>query len=175
MIKFAIGILLLSVYGLPLSETLKDTAIGLMLNPAAGQYISHDSPVSQSIIEANARNAACNMHEYVAPPAPVRNIAEFEPMEGVLIRHPVGIPYALIKEMAKDLVVYCATGNSQAASSDFSQQGINMNNVTFINSALESYWTRDYGPWWVTDGDGKISIVDVIYYRTDQKKTTAFL
>ena len=31
------------------------------------------------------------------PPAPVRNVAEYEPMQGVLIRYPLGISLSLIK------------------------------------------------------------------------------
>ena len=27
--------------------------------------------------------------------------------------------------------------------------GVNMNNVEFIIGPTDSYWTRDYGPWWV--------------------------
>ena len=40
------------------------------------------------------------------PPYPVRNIAEFEPMSGVLIRYPFGISVALIEEMSQDITIY---------------------------------------------------------------------
>jgi len=35
------------------------------------------------------------------PPGPIRNIAEYERMEGVLIRYPFGISTAVIAEMRK--------------------------------------------------------------------------
>ena len=41
------------------------------------------------------------------PPTPIRNIAEFERMQGVLIRYPFGISTSIIKEMAEDVIVYC--------------------------------------------------------------------
>ena len=41
------------------------------------------------------------------PSAPVRNIAEFERMSGVLIRYPFGISTSIIAEMAEDLTIYC--------------------------------------------------------------------
>ena len=31
--------------------------------------------------------------------------------------------------------------------------------------STDSYWTRDYGPWWVVDGNGDIGIVDFTYNR----------
>ena len=46
------------------------------------------------------------------PQAPVRNIAEYEPMQGVLIRYPFGISTSLIREMAEDVVIYCLVSSS---------------------------------------------------------------
>ena len=40
------------------------------------------------------------------PPTPIRNISEFEPMQGVLIRYPFGISTSIIREMAEDIIVY---------------------------------------------------------------------
>ena len=40
------------------------------------------------------------------PSHPIRNISEFEPMSGVLIRYPFGIPIDLIEEMALDVTIY---------------------------------------------------------------------
>ena len=42
---------------------------------------------------------------------------------------------------------------------------VNTNNVEFITGPTDSYWTRDYGPWWVVDGDNNMSIVDFTYNR----------
>ena len=48
------------------------------------------------------------------PQGPVRNIAEFERMSGVLIRYPFGISTSVIAEMAEDIIVYClVSSNSQ--------------------------------------------------------------
>lgn len=101
------------------------------------------------------------------PPAPVRNIAEYEPMEGVFIRYPLGIPASLIKEIADDVIVYCivSSGEQSKASSSFSNAGVDMDNVKFINASSDSYWTRDYCPWWIVDGNGDIGIVDFQYNR----------
>jgi PKD repeat protein/agmatine/peptidylarginine deiminase len=112
--------------------------------------------------------AAQQQRAVVAPTSPVRAIAEFEPMEGVLIAYPLGIPTSLVKEMAEDLMVYTlVSGTSQEnqARSSYSSAGVNMSNCTFIQIPTDSYWSRDYGPWFVADGSGSINIVDFTYNR----------
>jgi len=101
------------------------------------------------------------------PPPPVRNIAEFERMEGVLIRYPFGISTSIIQEMAEDLTIYClVSSNSQnSAYNSMNNANVNMDNVEFITGSTDSYWTRDYGPWWVVDGNKDVGIVDFTYNR----------
>ena len=101
------------------------------------------------------------------PPGPVRSVAEYEPMQGVLIRYPFGISTSLIREMAEDVIIYClvSSGLQNSAYNSMNNAGVNMNNVEFITGSTNSYWTRDYGPWWVVDGDGVYSIVDFTYNR----------
>lgn len=101
------------------------------------------------------------------PPAPMRNIAEFERMQGVLIRYPFGISTSIIKEMAEDVIVYClvSSGSQNSANNSMTNAGVNMNNVEYIIGSTDSYWTRDYGPWWVVDGNRDISVVDFTYNR----------
>ena len=101
------------------------------------------------------------------PPAPVRNISEFERMEGVLIRYPFGISTSVIAEMAEDLTIYClvSSGYQNSAYNSMNSGGVNMDNVEFVLGSTDSYWTRDYGPWWVVDGNGDVGVVDFTYNR----------
>tara|TARA_B110000495_G_scaffold168321_1_gene155188 strand:- start:72 stop:1340 length:1269 start_codon:yes stop_codon:yes gene_type:complete len=101
------------------------------------------------------------------PPGPVRAIAEYEPMQGVLIRYPFGISTSLIRAMAEDVIVYClvSSWSENTAYSSMNNAGVNMDNVEFILGSTDSYWTRDYGPWWVVDGNGDYAIVDFTYNR----------
>ena len=101
------------------------------------------------------------------PPTPIRNVAEYERMEGVLIRYPLGISTSLIAEMAEDVTVYCLVSSSYQSSAynSMNNAGVNMDHVEFVLGATDSYWTRDYGPWWVVDGDRNMSIVDFTYNR----------
>ena len=52
---------------------------------------------------------------FTATPAPTeapRFVAEFEPMQGVTIRYPLGIPVALVKTLAENCQVYCIVQSS---------------------------------------------------------------
>lgn len=104
-----------------------------------------------------------------APPlGPVRNIAEFEHMESVLIRYPLGISTAIIREMAEDVMVTTiVTGASQEATvrNTYAAAGVNLDHCNFLYHATDSYWTRDYGPWFITNGSNQVCIVDFPYNR----------
>ncbi len=106
------------------------------------------------------------------PPGPVRNVAEFEPMEGVLIRFPLGITTDVVKEMSEGTKVYCIVSSNEqsTASNNFSSAGVIMDSVIFVNAETDSYWTRDYGAWWIIDGNGTFCIIDFEYNRPQRPK-----
>ena len=101
------------------------------------------------------------------PQHPVRNIAEYEPMLGVLIRYPFGLSIDIISEISSDDIVYClVSSNLQSiAYSEMENGGVIMDNVEFILGQTDSYWTRDYGPWFVVDGQNNIAVSDFTYNR----------
>jgi len=102
------------------------------------------------------------------PPLPVRQPAEFEPMEGALIRYPFGISYQIIAEMAEDanIVTIVANNNEKTyVQTQYQNYGIDLSHCSFLIAPTESYWTRDYGPWFIFNGDDEQGIVDFIYNR----------
>lgn len=102
------------------------------------------------------------------PIAPVRNVAEFDQMQGVLIRYPFGIPMALIKEMAEDVMVTTIVQNVSQQNTVLQQyinNWVDTSHCDFLIAPTNSYWTRDYGPWFVSDSSNKIGIVDFPYNR----------
>ena len=102
------------------------------------------------------------------PPSPVRQPAEFETMEGVLIRYPFGISYQIIAEMAEDVMVVTVVANNNEKNTVISQyqsHGVNLDNCDFLIATSDSYWTRDYGPWFIINGDEEQGVVDHIYNR----------
>lgn len=110
------------------------------------------------------------------PPGEIRNIAEFDQMEGVLIRYPFGISYELIAGMSEETVVTTIVedqGEQNYVSNQYQSHGVNMDNVNFVQALSDSYWTRDYGPWYVAFGDDQIGIVDFIYNRPNRPNDNA--
>lgn len=100
------------------------------------------------------------------PTGEPRFVAEFEPMQGVMIRYPLGIPTSLVAQLADNCHVYCIVSSSyqNSAQNTFQSAGVNMSNVTFVNAPTDSYWIRDYGPWYIFE-DREPAIVDNVYNR----------
>jgi len=102
------------------------------------------------------------------PPAPVRQPAEFEPMEGVLIRYSFGISFEAIREMAEDVQVVTIVANAAQQNTVqllYQSNGVDLSHCSFLIAPTDSYWTRDYGPWFIFNGDDEQGIVDFIYNR----------
>ncbi len=105
------------------------------------------------------------------PPAgPVRNIAEFERNQGVIISYPNGfaIPNILISELSQDVIVYiiCPSADQTSVSNSLQSAGVNMANVEFVDAYVDSQWTRDYSPWFIEYGPNReVGIVDFPYNR----------
>ncbi|MCR5241338.1 MAG: agmatine deiminase family protein [Prevotella sp.] len=104
--------------------------------------------------------------ETSAPTGTPRFVGEFEPMQGVTIRYPLGIPTSLVAQLADNCQVYCIVASyyQTQAKNVFQNAGVNMDNVTFVIAQTDSYWVRDYGPWYIFE-DRTPAIVDNIYNR----------
>ena len=116
--------------------------------------------------EMHDTSRGMNFVETDPPTGEPRFVAEFEPMQGVMIRYPLGIPTSLVAQLSNNCHVYCIVSNSQQnqAQSSFQNAGVNMDNVRFVNAQTDSYWVRDYGPWYIFE-DRHPAIVDNIYNR----------
>ena len=112
-----------------------------------------------------------SIYQETDPPAGdyVRFPAEFEPMQAVTIRYPLGIPTNLVKQLSERTKVFCiVTSNQQSsARSTFQNAGCNMDSITFYNMSTDSYWVRDYAPWYIFN-DLEPAIVDNAYNRPRQ-------
>lgn len=102
------------------------------------------------------------------PASPIRNVAEFDFQQGVLIRYPFGIPMTLIKEMADDIMVTTivnSVAQQNTVMNMYISNGVNVSNCNFLIAGTNSYWTRDYGPWFESDSSDNIGIIDFPYNR----------
>lgn len=125
--------------------------------------------LSEEEMKTPVRRHNLNFSESPAPTEAPRFVAEFEPMQGVTIRYPLGIPVSLVKLLAENCRVYCIVQSSSQSSarSSFMNAGVNMDQVTFVNAKSDSYWVRDYGPWYIFAGK-QPAIVDNVYNRPRQ-------
>jgi agmatine/peptidylarginine deiminase len=99
---------------------------------------------------------------------PIRQPAEFEPMQSVLIRYPFGISYEIIAEMAEDdevITIVSSTSEQTYIESQYQSQGINLDHCSFLIAPTDSYWTRDYGPWFIFNEDEGQGVIDFTYNR----------
>lgn len=102
------------------------------------------------------------------PTGEIRNIGEFEQMEGALIRYPFGIPYALIAEISMNTTLWTIVANisqKNTVTTNYTSHGVNLANCKWIIAPTDSYWTRDYGPWFIRYDVHKLGIIDFPYNR----------
>ncbi len=92
-----------------------------------------------------------------------RMVAEWEPALGTLIRWPLGLPFDVVRELARDDLLYTLVSGPAAESQarfTFSSEGIDLANVVFIHASIYSMWTRDWGPQGVFDEAGVLGYAD---------------
>ncbi len=119
-----------------------------------------------------------NVKDGPVPTAPVTAIAEFQPMGGVMVAYPLGIPVNLVSELSfitKVKVLVYPASDSNTVKTFFAASGVNMDNVSFWVINHDSYWTRDYGPWFIIDGNDQVGVVDFTYNRPARPNDDAAL
>ncbi len=143
-------------------------------NPASAQkQIKKDKPITlkhwMTPEEAKLKHLIGKDAQATEPPeGPITNIAEFDKMQSVLIRYSFGISYNLIAEMSEKCMITTIVANTNEQTNvinQYNNNGVNMDNTEFIIAPSDSYWTRDYGPWFVIDGNDELGIIDFTYNR----------
>ena len=101
------------------------------------------------------------------PSGQIRPIAEWEPAEAVLIRYPLGFPVSFVQKLAEyiKVITVVTQSNLSAAQSSYTSGGVNMSNCEFLIANSNSYWTRDYGPWFMAIDNSRVSMFDFTYNR----------
>jgi len=98
-----------------------------------------------------------------APPqGPVRAAAEWDESIGVFCLWPNA---ELFDELQQENDVYIITTNQSWWVSWLASNGIPSTNIHYLNAPTNTWWVRDYGPWFMWDGNGEFGLVDNVYNR----------
>ncbi len=143
------------------------TAFAVNIESGEGQRrYPHSLPHAKTSAEQNLESRTFIPTD--PPEAPIRQIAEFEPMTGTMIRYPLGIPYSLVAELAEDDILVTIVSSAyyrQQAINQYTNFGVNLNHCRFMVAPTNSIWTRDYGPFFIFDLSDSMSVVDFQYNR----------
>lgn len=114
-----------------------------------------------------------------APPTePIRSIAEWERNQGVIVAYPYysnyygtgfGVPVDLIAMMAEDVhvyIIYANASNLSTIQNEIAAGDVNTDNLSYHLIPSDTYWTRDFSPWFIEYGaDKQVGIVNFDYNR----------
>ncbi|MFN0156603.1 MAG: agmatine deiminase family protein [Bacteroidota bacterium] len=149
----------------------------LMFNSAAAQWQELDAlPRYETVQERLLRST------YVAPPAvsimpplnPVRAMAEYEEIDGIIVRWAYGTQNLLLSQITDAaqeegkvwIMVRPGTSDSTNIKTYLAGRNIPLTNLDFVSVNTNSIWCRDYGPWTVYDvTNDSIGILDFRYNR----------
>jgi agmatine/peptidylarginine deiminase len=102
------------------------------------------------------------------PMTPVRGMAEWEELQGVIITWRSF--YTILKEVVdyaqEEGIVYIICSDSNSVKNYLINSGVPLHNLKYLITPSNSIWVRDYGPWTAyTDVADTLSIIDWIYNR----------
>ncbi len=106
---------------------------------------------------------------FFSPPTkPVRTMAEWEELEGIIITWTSyqSILRQIVDYAQEEGIVYIVCSDSNNVKSYLTNWNIPLYNIKFIIASFNSVWVRDYGPWCVySDIADSMYIIDWIYNR----------
>ena len=141
--------------------------------------VSHEpAPGEARFARSGALTAKTTLPVCPAQPVKPRMIAEWEPMKGALIRFPLGISLDFVAQISDESQVFVLADAGQVGKAEraFARAGVNLDHVSFIEGPTDTYWTRDYAPWWIVEGEAHqrvVRAVDPIYYDDRQNDDLA--
>jgi agmatine deiminase len=102
------------------------------------------------------------------PPTPVRTMAEWEELQGIMITWTsyLSILRQIVDYAQEEGLVYIVCTDSNSVKSYLTQGGVPLYNLRFLITSFNTIWCRDYGPWSVYAGmSDTLEIIDWIYNR----------
>jgi len=115
------------------------------------------------------------------PIAPISAFAEFDISSGSFISYGsymgggFGLPMNLIRDLSNDALLYVIVPTSSQYNCNklLQNNNVNMEIVVYLNYNHDTYWTKNFGPYFIVDGNNEIGIVDFQYDRPDRVNDNA--
>jgi agmatine deiminase len=107
----------------------------------------------------------------IPPPAPVRTMAEWEELQGIMITWTSTTSHQpilrdIVRYAQPECKVYIVCSDSNSVRTYLSSGGVPITNIKFLLFPFNSIWIRDYGPWTVYfENTDSMAIVDWVYNR----------
>lgn len=140
--------------------------------PALAQEVRYQSPghdhglsIGLTLDELKLMHLIGVNHRATSPPTgPVRAAAEWDESQGVFC---LWDNSDLMRELQEDNDLYIITTSSDKSwwQSWLNSNGIPQTRVKWLIAYTNTWWVRDYGPWFVWDGNNDFGLVDTIYNR----------
>lgn len=141
----------------------------ITVNGFAQNNLPHRMTADEQLKMPAYLQSRINSNAVVPPSSPVRTMAEWEELQGILIgwKQFSSMLTEIVREAKKECMVYILTNNRISVYNTLNNAGIDtLTNITFVDIPFNSVWSRDYGPWsaYTNDVDSLLTI-DWIYNR----------
>lgn len=103
--------------------------------------------------------------ETVPPVGPVRSLAEWEEATAAMTLWTNPSLVAALSKRGKVKIIADSRLDQSWWENWLQQNGIESNGISFFHMPTDSIWVRDYGPWFILDGNRQFGIVDTKYNR----------
>jgi agmatine deiminase len=150
---------------------MKATLIFLFLIISSQNFYPQDLPHWMTEEES----VLCQTYQYPVnslfsdpPLSPVRGMAEWEELQGVIITWTSfqSILRQIVDYAQEEGLVYIICSDSNSVKNYLQSGGVPLYNIKYLITAFNSIWVRDYGPWTAyTNGYDTLNIIDWIYNR----------
>ncbi|HEC81963.1 MAG TPA: hypothetical protein ENI42_06030, partial [Thermoplasmatales archaeon] len=63
------------------------------------------------------------------------------------------------------VTIVADASEQQYVETQYQSHGVNLDHCSFLIAPSNTYWTRDYGPWFIFDGNNEQAVIDFTYNR----------
>ena len=100
-----------------------------------------------------------------APVGPIHSLGEWEESEAAMTLWNNKSLVTALSENGNVKILADSIQHKNTWLSRIKSWNLDESKFSFFIVPTNSIWVRDYGPWWIVDGQGQIGIVDTIYNR----------